>query len=717
MLRATSPPRRAHRSPRRLGTREPETKRALIARVLAALAASLWSLLAAFPAAAQTEQESPARLDPVVVTVTRIEQRAGDAPADVTVLTREDISQSASQALDDLLRQVPGFSLFRRSSSLVSHPTTQGVSLRGIGPSGVSRALVLLDGVPINDPFGGWVYWDRIPLQSIEQVEVVRGGGSSAWGNYALGGVINVITRKPTERAGFFDGSYGNHNTLNVDGIVSDVQGPFRLMLEGNYFNTDGYLIVKASDRGSIDINATSQHSTFNGRLELVLSPNLSFYLRGNHYDENRGNGTPLQNNDTEAGSFATGGRLRTGDGSEWNLSLYGDFEKFTSTFSTQAANRNSETLALDQRVPSNSVGGAFQWSRQFGRHLVLAGGDFRWVEGATHEQVFNAGVFVRRRDAGGQQFIGGGFLQDVFTPTPQWEIVGSVRTDYWLAYDGERTDTPPPAGIPASQIFPNRDKVIVSPRLAALWHATPSTDLRASVYQGFRVPTINELYRVFRVRSDVTVANPELLPEQSVGGELGIAQRWGPFQGRFTGYWNDVKDLVTNVTLSTPLPDCPPGTTCRQRQNLDLSRIRGFEVELELVPAPQWRLLASYIFTDARVVTALQQPSLDGNRLAQVPQQGATLSARYENPQWVNVSAMARFTGAQFEDDQNTLRLGSYWVFDLFLSRPIAKWAELYLGLQNLFNTTYSVGRTSDGVVSIGSPLLVHGGIRLSLK
>ena len=174
---------------------------------------------AAAPAAAQ--EEAPAvRLDPVIVTVTRIEQRAGDAPADVTVLTREDIDHSPSQTLDDLLRQVPGFSLFRRSSSLVAHPTTQGVSLRGIGPSGTSRALVLLDGVPINDPFGGWVYWDRIPLQGIEQVEVVRGGGSSAWGNYALGGVINIITRKPAERAALFDGSYGNHNTLNVDGIV-----------------------------------------------------------------------------------------------------------------------------------------------------------------------------------------------------------------------------------------------------------------------------------------------------------------------------------------------------------------------------------------------------------------------------------------------------------------------------------------------------------------
>jgi len=132
--------------------------------------------------AAAQDQEPAVRLDPVIVTVTRTEQRAGDAPADVTVLTRQDIDRSPSQTLDDLLRQVPGFSLFRRTSSVVGHPTTQGVSLRGIGPSGTSRALVLLDGVPINDPFGGWVYWDKIPLASIEQVEVVRGGGHHAPG-------------------------------------------------------------------------------------------------------------------------------------------------------------------------------------------------------------------------------------------------------------------------------------------------------------------------------------------------------------------------------------------------------------------------------------------------------------------------------------------------------------------------------------------------------
>jgi outer membrane receptor for ferrienterochelin and colicin len=138
------------------------------------LAAVLLGLLGVSPAVAQQPEApapppaatqpltAPPPLEPVVVTVTRTEQKVGDAPASVTVLTREDISLSPSQTVDGLLRQVPGFSLFRRSSSLVTHPTTQGLSLRGIGPSGTSRALVLVDGIPVNDAFGGWVYWSRM---------------------------------------------------------------------------------------------------------------------------------------------------------------------------------------------------------------------------------------------------------------------------------------------------------------------------------------------------------------------------------------------------------------------------------------------------------------------------------------------------------------------------------------------------------------------------
>jgi iron complex outermembrane receptor protein len=670
-------------------------------------------LLAAAPGWA--EDGEPERLEPVVVTVTRMEQQFGEAPASVTVLTRRDVSQSASQALDDLLRQVPGFSLFRRSSSIVGHPTTQGLSLRGIGPSGTSRALVLLDGVPINDPFGGWVYWDKIPLASIEQVEVVRGGGSSLWGNYALSGVVNIITRRPTERAVFFESSYGNHDTLNLDLLGTEAQGPFRFSVEASHFQTDGYPVVKASRRGAIDIDADSNHSTFNGRAELYLSKDLSFFARGTYYEEDRGNGTPLQNNDTRSGSFAGGGHVRTGDGSDWSFTVFADVQRFTSTFSTQALNRNSETLALDQTVPSLSAGGGLQWSRQFGSHVTLAGADFRWIDGETHEKVFNAGVFARRRDAGGQQVLAGVFVQDVWTPDPAWELVAGARADYWNESAGFRRDTPPPGGVPPHQHFADTSRLSLNPRVAALFHATPTTDLRASAYQGFRVPTINELYRPFRVRNDVTVANARLGPERLTGGELGVQQRWGQFQGRITGYWNEVKDLIANVTLTSPVSDCPAGTTCRQRQNLDLARIRGIETELEFRPAKDWRLLASYIFTDTTVVHASRQRSLDGRRLAQVPQHGASVGVRYENPALVNVSVNARYTGSQFEDDLNTLPLGSVFVVDLFLSRKLTKWSEAFLGIENLFDATYSTGRTSEGVVSIGAPFLVHGGVRLN--
>ena len=673
-------------------------------------------LLGAAHAGAQ-ESAAPTRLEPVVVTPTRLEQQAGEAPASVTVITREDVRQSASQTVDDLLRQVPGFSLFRRTSSLVGHPTTQGLSLRGIGPSGTSRALVLLDGVPINDPFGGWVYWNRIPLQSIDQIEVVRGGGSSVWGNYALGGVVHVLTRRPVERAALFEASYGSYDTRSFDLLATEAKGPLRLSLEGNYFDTGGYPIVKESRRGAIDIDATSRHSTFNGRVELVDSPDLSLFATGNYYDEDRGNGTPLQFNRTSSGAFATGGRLRAGDFGELAAAVYGHFQEFRSTFSSQALDRNSETLVLDQTVPSTSAGGYLQWSRRFGAHLLASGGDVRWVDGETQEKVYNAagGAFLRTRIAGGEQVIGGVFLQDVYTPDPAWELVGGIRGDYWESYHGTRRDTPAPAGLPSRQTFSDIDRILASPRIAALFHATSSTDLRASAYQGFRVPTINELYRVFRVRNDVTVANEHLRPERLTGGELGLQQRWGPLEARATAFWNEVRDLVANVTLTTPLPDCAAGGICRQRQNLDLARIRGFESELELRLTREWRFIASYLFSDARVVEAPPQPTLEGKRLAQVPEHNASLGVRYDHPAWLNASVTARYVGGQFEDDLNTLPLGGYVVVDLFLARALAKWAEVFVGVENLFDRTYSSGRTSEGVVSIGAPRLVHGGLRLA--
>jgi outer membrane receptor protein involved in Fe transport len=669
------------------------------------------------PAVAQPPATTPAeaqRLDPVVVTPGRMQQRAGEAPASVTVIGAEDVRSSASLTVDDLLRQVPSFSLFRRSSSLVTHPTAQGVSLRGVGPSGASRALVLVDGVPVNDPFGGWVPWSRIPTLGIDQIEVVRGGGSAVWGNGALGGVIQILTRRPRARAFELEASHGSYDTTNVDALVTDAEGPFRLMLEGTWFETGGFPIVRRSRRGPIDIDADSAHAAVNGRVEILARSDLTLFLAGTYFDEERQNGTPLQLNDTWHGTLATGGTLTTPDGSEWTLTLHGQTQEFHSTFSSQALDRASETLALDQRSPATSFGGTLSWLRPVGDHTLLAGIDARWIEGETDEDVFGPAGFLRRRVAGGEQLFAGVFVQDTIRLSPQWELVAGIRADYFTTYSGARRDTPPPAGVPARQQFPDIGHVIASPRVGLLFRPVPGTDVYASAYQGFRAPTLNELYRVFRVRNDVTAANERLAPERLTGGELGVRQRWSAVEARVTGFWNEVKDQILNVTLTTPLPDCPADTTCRQRRNVGLTRVRGVEAEVEVRPHPAVRLLASHLWSDAEVVDAPAQPALEGKRLAQVPEHVTALGATWSDPRWLTLAATVRLVGGQFEDDLNTLPLGRYTVVDVHVSRALGRWATAFLAVENLFDETFAVARTSEGVVSIGTPRLVHGGVRL---
>jgi outer membrane receptor protein involved in Fe transport len=174
-------------------------------------------------------------LESVTVTPTRTEQRLGDVAASVNILDKETIRRSPAVVADDVLRLVPTFSLFRRTSSLSAHPTAQGVSLRGIGPSGVSRSLVLIDGVPFNDPFGGWVYWTRVPLESVERIEVVDGSSSSVYGNYAMGGVINVVSTRPRPQSFEVRTQFGNRDTRKTDFLASDVWGRVGASLEGSF--------------------------------------------------------------------------------------------------------------------------------------------------------------------------------------------------------------------------------------------------------------------------------------------------------------------------------------------------------------------------------------------------------------------------------------------------------------------------------------------------
>src|SRR5262245_6593345 len=301
-------------------------------------------------------------LETVTVTPTRSEQRLGDVPASVNVLTSEAIESSPALVADDVLRNVPTFSLFRRTSSLVAQPTTQGVSLRGVGPSGQSRTLVLLDGIPFNDPFGGWVYWSRVPLVSVDRIEITEGTTSSLYGNYAMGGVINIITSRPSQRTIEIKPQYGTKNTPKFDFFASDRWNKLGAAVEGSFLNTDGFPIVAARERGPIDNNADVEYKNVTAKLEYNATDRFNAFFRAGYFTEARNNAKVGELNDTRWTTFSGGVRARLGDESDLQARLFVDAQKAHFNFlavTNAATTRNVVRLAT--RSEERRVGRAYR--------------------------------------------------------------------------------------------------------------------------------------------------------------------------------------------------------------------------------------------------------------------------------------------------------------------------------------------------------------------
>ena len=664
-------------------------------------------------------------MEEIIVTPGRIEQRRSEASENVSVLTREDLEKSAPLALDDVLRQVPGFSLFRRSSSLVAHPTTQGVSLRGIAPSGVSRTLVLLDGIPLNDPFGGWVYWSRVPAESLDRVEVVRGGGSGVWGNAALGGVIHLVSR-PIEEPGLrLTAQGGTRDTYRIDGAVQRPVGPFHLALDGRVFDTGGYPVVREDQRGPIDVDAASRHAAFRGRIGHRPNETSRWWIDGGYFSERRDNGTPLTGNSTDIGTVAFGAAFDTERAGEWRFDSFAHLQGFESTFSTQDPDRSAERPALDQfDVPSTAVGAGLQWGRtEWEAHELGAGVDVRWVDGETNEDFrLIDDRFTRRRRAGGEQRLLGLWLQDVWRASPI-TLTASLRGDLWQSADLFRRERSLEDGtVVRVEDFDDRDELAISPRLGLVQQVSDAVVLRGLFYGGFRAPTLNELVRPFRVRNDVTEANASLDPETLLGGEAGAEYSSGRLRTRLTGFWNEIDDPIANVTIGLgeaviePCGLIPEGGVCRQRRNLDDSRVRGVETEVDFVPRAPWLATASYLFSDARITGSGEEPALEGKRIAQVPRHQVTLRFSHDAAVPLTAAVQIRYVARQFEDDLNTLSLGDFAVVDLFLARELWRGVDVFFAIENLFDRTIPAGKTADGLVTVGAPFLAHGGVRLKL-
>lgn len=677
-------------------------------------------------------------LPDMVVSVTRASQPPAQVPFSLVALGGDTLRATPAATLDGALRSVLGFSLFRRSDSLTANPTAQGVSLRGLGPSGASRSLVLLDGVPLNDPFGGWVAWSKVPRESLAGAELVRGGGATAWGNAALGGVVQLLTesvgpalvagprsageRRPYISEGKLAATLGDFSTRSAELAFSHPLGRGTLQLTGRDFSTDGFVLVAPEDRGPADVAAWSRHHWLTARWTQPFGAHAQLTVTGRTFREKRGNGTTYQRNSSREGFGSVTLAAQPDKNFSWTALAYAQDQSFASTFSAVNATRTSETPASNQfAVPATAVGAAWTgvWT-----HLVdartSAGADLRRVRGETREHfAFSAGDFTRERVAGGTQEFAGLFALHERALAPDWRATLGARLDAWRETDGHRRETDRvTSAVVRDDQYADSDGLEFSPSVGLVWTPAKAWRVRLAGQQAFRRPTLNELHRPFRVGNVITEANAGLQTERVTSAELGADFTGDTLTLGAAVFWNKLREAVGNVTLvrgpgTFPIVGfVPAGGAGRQRLNLDRLRVRGVELSAEWRPVRSLTFNAACLYDDAVVQRATVAPALEGKRLAQVPRHSATLGATWRGPGGLTLTPRLRFIGRQFEDDENLLILGATAIADLGASYPLAR-GELFLAVENLGAARIETGRSADGIVNTGTPRFALAGFR----
>jgi iron complex outermembrane receptor protein len=683
--------------------------RSLSAPAGAAIALALASAAGAPTAAAVVDDPSAApalRAEQVTVTATREESQVADAPASVAVLSSAALAATAAPTVDDALRQVVGFSLFRRSGSRYANPTSQGFSLRGLGASGASRALVLVDGVPQDDPFGGWVYWSRMPREGIDRIEVQRGGASDLYGSAALGGVVQVVTRAlDAPPAAEAEASAGTLATFDAAAAARAGRGPWKVRLAAQAFRTTGYVPVAEASRGQVDTEASSRNAAVDVLAE-HRQKGVRAFVRASAFGEARGNGTPLQTNDTRVFAGSVGLDSGVGDGGRWSVRGWGQGQVYKQAFSSVSADRSREDLVRRQRVPASVLGLSVQRGQTLGaRHRLLAGVDGSAVDGTTEETAFARGAPASRVEAGGTSYAAAVFAEDLFQVRPRLLLTASLRLDGWWLRDGRSTTTPLSGAPVVSTAYVDRGESALSPRLGVLFRATRTVSVVGSAYAAFRAPTLNELYRSFRLGDTLTLANPDLRAERLRGGEVGVRVARGPVAVRVTGFDSRVRDAVANVTVTTG-----PGLVTRLRENVAGLEARGVEAESEVGLGAHASASAGYAFTDSLVTSFPGEPTLEGRRVPQVPRHQVTLAARYETA-W-RFGLQVRYAGRAWEDDRNTLALGAALQVDARVGRLVGRGVELFVAGENLLDAEIVTALVP--VALLAPPRTLRAGLRV---
>lgn len=645
--------------------------------------------------------------EPIEIVATRLPERPGEQAYSGAVIDPQLIERAAR--LDEALITVPGASLFRRNTSGAANPTTQGFSVRALGPTGAGRTQVLLDGVPQGDPFGGWVIWGALPPDTIGGVRVLRGAGAGSYGAGSLTGTVLLEERNTPGWSLSAEGGENDWRRFAGVGEVRNDRWDFTLAAVSEEDN--GWIPVRAS--GAADAPLTLSSAAAVARAQARWGDNLlSFRLSG--YSEDRGSGQVGANSRAEGSSASLTFVSNPRDGVfSWRVQGWAMESDLASRFVSVAPDRSATTPANNQVATP-----AFGWGMNASARWTLAesgleiGVDVRGAEGETHEFFrFMGGAFTRYREAGGATLLYGAYAEG-WRRFGDTLLTGGLRVDQWEASSGFRTEQDTTTNAFTLNLSPaDNSETSITGRIG-LRHDFSDSYFRAALYRGFRPPTLNELHRPFRVGNDVTEANAALIPETLWGLDFGIGGASARVAWDVGVFYNQIDDAITNATLGvgpgTFPPDVfvPAGGVYRLRQNVGSIEARGAEgsIAFDVTDTISARLAANY--TDARAG--------DGLRAAQSPIWSATAGLEWRYSDRGGVSLDARYESGRFDDDLNTRRLEGYLALDLRWEQHVGDRTNLFVTLDNATDADIETAQTADGVLSYARARTVRVGLRL---
>jgi outer membrane receptor protein involved in Fe transport len=689
----------------------------------------------AFATVAHAQAAGANQVDEVIVTASRTAERLKDVPASVSVISATEVKDIPAQGLNDTLRLVAGMNLTMIGPD-VGHPTAYNEGMRGL-PTTETRFLVLMDGVPVNDPFFGYVQWNRIPLDNIDRVEIVRGGGSPLWGNTAMGGVVNVITRAPASNELDIDAAGGSYGSYRASAYGSyRVSDQLALSLNTAFSGTAGYQTTPAS---WTSYGSTTQRSpvytptSFNARnvglrADFEPSSDLTGFFVVNYHSNDQVLSTPIGLDSQQTWTYSGQIKKTFGDGGSLTATTFHDDSHFV-TNNPHLLSFTTEYNSNVHRTPVNDTGGSLTWSQDLPTIVksYSLGVDVHAISGDDDANYYlPSGVLaVPTIVGGGKQLFVGGFAQVRLEPVKRLEIVGSVRYQYYRSYDGVDTFPPAIGAIPASS------KTSTDPRVNVRYALTDSLALRGAYYQSFRAPTLDQLYRTYAdTTAGIYEGNPFLKPETLQGGEVGLDFNRPGFRSQLTFYSTTITNLITQRNLVPPEYPTTLGVvcgydaatyaylTCTRNINAASALARGVEFEADWNVGHGVTAGLGYTYTDSHYTSNPEDPTAVGERLEGVPMHNVSGHVAYQAPAGWRIATDLRWVSKSYGDGHpdDGLIQNAHFVMDMSGSYPLTNYLQAYVQIQNLTDSRY-IAQNGGGAPILGTPFEVMIGFRLTLR